>query len=134
MMAWVLLAILIGAAIYLYFTGHLKFISTESKQKHEIILTMWLDGLKSMEEKKIYGDETERIVKMMRHGMEQMAFDLCGYEVMVNMDDRQRQVDAPSKMNVRIGDDRPSEEVIEKRVPEKRVQEVFDELCDIRKK
>lgn len=126
-MAWVLLAIVIGAAIYLHFTGHLKFITTESKQKHEIILTMWLDGLKSMEEKKIYGDETERIVKMMRHGMEQMAFDLCGYEVMVNMDDRQRQVDAPVKMNVRIGDDRPSEEVIEKRVPEKRVAEVFHE-------
>ena len=133
-MAWVLLAVLIGAAIYLYFTGHLKFITNESKQKHEIILTMWLDGLKSMEEKKIYGDETERIVKMMRHGMEQMAFDLCGYEVMVNMDDRQRQVDAPVKMNVRIGEEKTKEEVIEKRVPEKRVQEVFGEFRDMEKK
>lgn len=125
-MGWVLLVIVIGAAVYFYVTGHLKWITLKSIQSHEIILNMWLDGLATMQEKKVYGEETDRIVKMMKHGVEQMAFDLCGYETMVNLDNRERQ--KPSSVEVTIGEKKKVEpEVIEKRVPEKRIREVFNE-------
>lgn len=129
-MAWFLLLALFALLVYGYFTGRIKYISEESRQKHEIILNMWLDGLKALEVKKVYGDETDRIVTMMRHGIEQMAFDLCGYETMVKMDDKQRMLDTPpSTVKASVG--RKKKEVhhpiVEKNEStEKRLKEVFN--------
>ena len=95
-MGWVLLAIVLVALTYGYSFGYVRFYTTDEKQKHVIILDLWLDVLADVEKKKIYGDKTEEIVKMVKHGFEQMAFDVAGYEALVNLDNKQRLMD-PAK-------------------------------------
>lgn len=123
-MAWIIVLALVALAIYGYFKGALVIRTEKSRKAHEIILNMWMDSLDDIEKKSIYGEDTTRIVRMMRHGVEQMAFDLCGYESMVNMDTRRSQND--TMIEVAVGKKAPKETMEQVRaINEKRVAEVF---------
>lgn len=126
-MGWVLLAIVLVALTYGYSFGYVRFYTTDEKQKHVIILDLWLDVLADVEKKKIYGDKTEEIVKMVKHGFEQMAFDVAGYEALVNLDNKQRLMDRP-KGDVKVAVGKKPEKhqtIIETKKSDKRLSEVF---------
>lgn len=87
LMIFVVLAIVI-AFVYLYQNGFIRFYAENKRKQHELIFNMWLDCLDAVERTRLYGDETERVVGMIRNGFEQMVFDMSGYEALVNLDNK----------------------------------------------
>lgn len=103
MLGWILFFILLAVLIAGHFLGRVHIITKDNIQRHEVVFDMLIDVLRVTKQKKLYGDNTENVVRMIEHGLLQMCFDVAGFEAMEELD-RKMHHTYMDVSGVRIGD------------------------------
>lgn len=122
-MGWVLFILTLLLGIALYLKGFLIIRTETKKNACRTYFETLLDSLDDMEEKAVYGEDSARIVRVLRTVAKNAAFEMCGYDVLVDLDTRPKKSE---RVQVDIGKRATAEKMEQVRaINEKRMAEVF---------